>query len=65
MQIKLNITLHMSNEQMRSWANEYGLDMNEVSADAREMIAGLVHEQVKQMPHVREFTSLTGFTVMK
>lgn len=63
MQIKMSVTLHMSDEQMRSWADEYGLDMNEVAADAREMIAGLVHEQIKQMMHVREFTSLTGFTV--
>lgn len=63
MQIKMNVTLHMTDEQMRSWANEYGLDMSEVASDATEHLAGLVHEQIKQMSHVREFTSLTGFTV--
>ena len=63
MQIKMTVTLHLSADQMRAWANEYGLDADEVADDAREHLSALVYEHVKQIPHVGEFASLTDFTV--
>lgn len=63
MQVKMSVTLHLSDEQMHAWANEYGLDMEEVATDATEHLGALVHEAIKQVPHVGEFASLTGFTV--
>lgn len=63
MQIKMTVTLHLSEAQRKAWADEYGLDMDEVNEDAKGHLSALVHEHVKQIPHVGEFASLTGFTV--
>lgn len=63
MQIKMTITLHMNEQQLRDWANEYGLSKDEAPTDATEHLGGLVHAAIKQVQQVEEFTTVTGFTV--
>jgi hypothetical protein len=63
MEIKISFTLNMNDEQMHAWANEYGLDMGEVSSDATGHIGEIVQATVKSIPHVQDFTRVTGFTV--
>lgn len=63
MQIKMTVTVHMSDAQRKSWANEYGLDMSEVNEDAKEHLGALVYEHVKQVPHIGEFATVTNFKV--
>ena len=63
MQVKMSITLHMSEAQRKAWAEEYGLALSEVDEDASGHLGSLVHEAVKQVPHIGEFATLTGFTV--
>lgn len=62
MDIKISINLHMSDKQLQSWANEYGLDMDEAESDAYEMIADIIQEHVEQIYHVAEFTTVTRYT---
>lgn len=63
MQITMTLTLNMSDDQRKAWANEYGLDLSEVNEDATNHLSEIVVEQVKHLPHVRDFTSITGFMV--
>jgi hypothetical protein len=63
MEIKISLTLSMNDEQMHAWANEYGLDMDEVSSDATGHISEIVHATIKNIPHVQDFTRVTGFMV--
>lgn len=63
MQVKISFTLEMNAKQRADWANEYGLDMSEVDADAAGHLGELVQAAVKQMPHVEQFTTVKKFTV--
>lgn len=63
MKIQISMTLNMNDEQMRSWANEYGLDTEEVPQDARNMIGDIVKEAIERTYHVPEFTTITRYTV--
>lgn len=63
MNIKVSINLHMSDEQLQSWANEYGLSADEVEADAHGTISDIIREHVEQIYHVAEFTTITRYTV--
>ena len=63
MKMNISVTVTMSDEQLRSWANEYGLAIVEAEADARNMIGDLVEEAVKRVPHVRDFVTVTDYQV--
>ena len=50
--IKIKVTLEF-NVDPGVWANEYGLDIDEATADARNFIPTLVREYVGEMSHVQ------------
>ncbi len=49
--IKIKVTLEF-NVDPDVWANEYGLDIADAAADARNFIPTLVREYVGEMSHV-------------
>lgn len=63
MRIKISFELEMSDANLKAWAEEYDLGMAEVSNDARNYLAGLVQEAVKNQPHVREYASVKNYEV--
>lgn len=50
--IKIRVTLEF-NVDPDVWANEYGLDIADATADARDFVPHLVTEYVGEMPHVK------------
>lgn len=50
--IKIKVTLEF-NVDPDVWANEYGLDIDDAAADARNFIPALVREYVGEMSHVK------------
>jgi hypothetical protein len=63
MKIKVSFELEMSPDNLRDWANEYGLDMSEVANDATHHLGELIRETVKGMSHVEEFTFMKNYRV--
>jgi hypothetical protein len=63
--VKINISfeLEMNDKQMSAWANEYGLDMEDVASDATGHLGSLIREHVKNLYHVEEFASLKNYQV--
>lgn len=53
--ITIKVTLEF-NVDPEVWANEYGLDVTEAAADARNFIPTLVREYVGEMAHVQNGT---------
>lgn len=49
---KIKVTLEF-NVDPDTWANEYGLDLDEAKADARAFVPELVAGYVGEMPHVK------------
>lgn len=49
--MKIKVTLEF-NVDPEVWANEYGLDIEDAKADARDFIPTLVRSYVAEMPHV-------------
>ncbi len=50
MKIKVTLEFDVSPD---TWANEYGLDLDEAKADARDFLPGLIAEHVGELPHVK------------
>lgn len=63
MKIKISFELEMSPENLKDWANEYGLGMVEASSDATNHLGALIFEQVKTMQHVEQFATVKHFRV--
>jgi len=63
MKIKISFELEMNDDNLKGWANEYGLDASEVASDATHHLGELVREHVKAIHHVEEFASLKNYQV--
>lgn len=49
--MKINVTLTFD-VAPEVWANEYGLEIEDAKADARDFLPHLVREHVRQMKHI-------------
>jgi len=63
MKIKISFELEMTDENLHAWANEYGLEMDEVASDATHHLGELVQDKVSRMMHVKEFTTVRNYQV--
>lgn len=61
MKIKVSFELNMTDKDIKAWANEYGLDLAEVSSDATRHLGELVREHVAQIHHVQEFATIQNY----
>lgn len=63
MGIKISFELDMTPDDLRSWANEYGLEMDEAASDAAHHLGELVREHVKAISQVQEFAKVKNYQV--
>lgn len=63
MKIKVSFELVMSDANLRAWANEYGLSMDEVASDATDHLGELVNAAVKGIMQVEDFATLRNYQV--
>lgn len=61
MQIKIAITFEMDADQLKNWADKYGLDQSEAASDADKRIRSLVQEHIEQMFQMTDFTTIKRF----
>ena len=50
--MKIKVTLEFD-VNPNTWANEYGLDLDQAKADVREFLPELVAGHIGEMPHVK------------
>lgn len=61
--IRISFELEMTPENLKDWANEYGLDLAEASSDATGHLGDLVRAAVKGIMQVEDFATLRNYHV--
>lgn len=61
--IRISFELEMTPENLKDWANEYGLDLSEASSDATGHLGDLVRAAVKGIMQVEDFATLRNYHV--
>lgn len=63
MKIHISFELEMTPENLKDWANEYGLDLSEAASDATGHLGELVNAAVKGIMQVEDFATLRNYHV--